>query len=260
MSIGVYEIVNVVNGLRYVGSSIDVKARLAKHKNELKKSVHHCKKLQAAYTALGADVWEFRLLKECGVDELRFVEQEEMDRTDSDLILNTFRKTVIQLPNTLLQSELTKQAWGDPVISSRMKAGMRKGWADKVWTEVDLAEHRSRADAARSKISLESIRANTTKARARRDELLASDVDGLFRKSMGVNSGNVKGSKGAEASSATWRLKMQDTEFSKQMKADRSAKMKAYRATPEGKAAHKRSLAAREANRRMKLEPLETSR
>lgn len=260
MSVGVYEIVHAASGARYIGSSVQVKARLAKHKNELRKGIHHCKKLQTAYDTLGAEGWDFQVLRWCGRDELREVEQFEMDRVDRADLLNTFLKAVVQLPSAVLKSELSKQLWATPEVRTRMCEGMKKGWAEKVIGDVELRAMRTRAEVARAKVTVASMQANAVKARAKRDLLLATDTDGSFHKSLGKNSGNVKGSIGAENAKATWTRKMQDPEFAAQMKADRSAKMKAYRATPEGKEAHKRSLLAREANRRLKLEPLETSR
>lgn len=48
---GVYMIKNERNGKVYIGSSFDIEARLASHRNDLARGVHTCKDLQADYDA-----------------------------------------------------------------------------------------------------------------------------------------------------------------------------------------------------------------
>lgn len=59
----IYAIVHLASGRRYVGSTIDRKARWSEHKTNLKFKRHHCTYLQNAWNKYGADAFEFRTLE-----------------------------------------------------------------------------------------------------------------------------------------------------------------------------------------------------
>jgi hypothetical protein len=61
---GVYTIVNVTNETVYIGSSIDVNARLKQHISALRRGCHANHPLQRDYQAFGPDTFEARLLVE----------------------------------------------------------------------------------------------------------------------------------------------------------------------------------------------------
>lgn len=73
--IGIYEILNTINGKRYVGSSIDIKHRLSNHRNNLKKDKHSNKYLQAAWNKYGQESFEFKQILECRQEDLLMYEQ-----------------------------------------------------------------------------------------------------------------------------------------------------------------------------------------
>lgn len=77
---GIYEIVNLVNGKRYVGSAVDVPQRWREHRTMLKCTRHHSRHLQASWNKHGGNVFEFRLILRCAADRLIVEEQAEFDR------------------------------------------------------------------------------------------------------------------------------------------------------------------------------------
>ena len=77
---GIYEIVNTVNGKRYVGSAVDFAHRWQAHLRQLRKGEHHSRHLQRAWTKHGEDAFEFRRLLECTREELIAKEQAAIDR------------------------------------------------------------------------------------------------------------------------------------------------------------------------------------
>lgn len=77
---GIYEIVNLVNGKRYVGSAVDLYQRWREHRWGLAGGRHHSRHLQAAWRKYGADAFEFRVLMECPPVGLLREEQAEFDR------------------------------------------------------------------------------------------------------------------------------------------------------------------------------------
>lgn len=62
MNCGVYEIVNKINGHKYVGSSIDIRRRWQEHKNDLRKEKHHNTYLQRAWNKYGEKCFKFKVL------------------------------------------------------------------------------------------------------------------------------------------------------------------------------------------------------
>lgn len=76
---GVYEIVNIVNGHRYIGSSMEMDRRWRRHKNYLNKSIHHCLHLQNSWNKHGENVFIFRILLLCENFELLRYEQFFLD-------------------------------------------------------------------------------------------------------------------------------------------------------------------------------------
>jgi group I intron endonuclease len=72
---GVYEIRNLVNGKRYVGSSVDIQGRFGQHRRSLSADSHHSSHLQRAWAKYGSASFVFRPLLLCGKDMLTFYEQ-----------------------------------------------------------------------------------------------------------------------------------------------------------------------------------------
>jgi group I intron endonuclease len=76
---GIYEIVNTVNGKRYVGSASTIKGRWAVHRHGLARGIHHSRYLQAAWNKHGAEAFEFRRLLLCDKQNLFMYEQIAFD-------------------------------------------------------------------------------------------------------------------------------------------------------------------------------------
>lgn len=73
---GIYEIVNVTNGKRYVGSAVSVNVRWRQHRNQLNAGKHKNRYLQASWNKYGEGSFSFRVLVEC--DKPSLIEQEQM--------------------------------------------------------------------------------------------------------------------------------------------------------------------------------------
>ena len=83
MTSGVYLIRHVASGRCYVGSSGTIEKRWIRHRCALKHNRHHSEKLQHAWNKYGEAAFEFQVIQECPVPELRPIEQHWMDTLQS---------------------------------------------------------------------------------------------------------------------------------------------------------------------------------
>lgn len=79
---GIYQLVNQVNGKRYIGSAIDLYDRERCHYKDFKKGVHRNNYLQKAYNKYGKDNFKFEILLHCSKENLLFYEQRAIDAYD----------------------------------------------------------------------------------------------------------------------------------------------------------------------------------
>lgn len=81
---GIYEIVNTVNGKRYVGSAVSFRRRWYEHRRQLKAGSHHSRKLQAAWKKHGEAAFQFSILLICAKPNLLLYEQVAIDNLRPD--------------------------------------------------------------------------------------------------------------------------------------------------------------------------------
>jgi group I intron endonuclease len=70
MRSGIYVIRNLVNGKRYIGSSVDIFARWRQHRHALKRGTHHSSHLQNAWRKYGSEAFRFEVLFYCRKPQL----------------------------------------------------------------------------------------------------------------------------------------------------------------------------------------------
>lgn len=76
---GIYEIVNTLNGKRYIGSAACFRKRWKIHVLHLERGTHHSKHLQASWVKHGKDAFKFNILIECARVNLILYEQIAFD-------------------------------------------------------------------------------------------------------------------------------------------------------------------------------------
>lgn len=79
MRSGIYEIVNLTNGAKYVGSTVDFVKRRNEHICKLRKRKHPNRFLQSAWNKYGSVSFAFRRLIICSKEHLLFFEQRAFD-------------------------------------------------------------------------------------------------------------------------------------------------------------------------------------
>lgn len=85
---GIYQIINIVNNKRYIGSSNNLLARKKQHFVTLKQNKHHCIYLQNAYNKYGKENFKFEIIFYCDVSEIIYYEQMGLDSYDKKELYN----------------------------------------------------------------------------------------------------------------------------------------------------------------------------
>lgn len=86
---GIYQILNIVNGKRYIGSAVDIKGRWAAHSSDLLYGKHRNKHLQRSYNKYGKKNFTFSVVEYVEVlEDLIDREQYYMDRYDWGMLYN----------------------------------------------------------------------------------------------------------------------------------------------------------------------------
>lgn len=86
--IGIYGIRNRIDNKLYVGQSININNRFIRHRYQLNKGVHKNIHLQRAWNKYGSDVFEFKLLIECDVENLDIMEEKTANKISNDDLYN----------------------------------------------------------------------------------------------------------------------------------------------------------------------------
>ena len=85
---GVYIIINKKSGRRYIGSSVNLRARFKAHLKSLGQGKHANRHLQRAWDHYGEDAFQFLMLEVCPPEDCRVREQWHLDNTEPDDLYN----------------------------------------------------------------------------------------------------------------------------------------------------------------------------
>lgn len=129
INIGIYRIVNTINGKEYIGSSKNLYKREKKHMHYLAKNKHDNKYLQNAYNLHGHEAFLFEIIEECSEDELILKEQAQINTRDFEQLYNLRKVAHSNLglklsPETLQKMSDVKKG---KVFSEEHKANISKG-------------------------------------------------------------------------------------------------------------------------------------
>lgn len=111
LKIGIYSITNTTNDKVYVGSSKNIYRRWSEHRRGLNNQKHCNKHLQYAWNKYGAKSFKFKILEECELERIYFIERqyiEDLGAMDSEYGYNQ------ELPNTdnnpKVKKEMSKES------------------------------------------------------------------------------------------------------------------------------------------------------
>ena len=129
---GVYEIVNLVNSKRYIGSSLDIGGRWKTHIRQLSKRKHHSILLQRAWDKYGPKSFNFRVVEDTSVEDRFAHEQVWLDTYPKDQLYNVSMDTqVVGGPRGPCTLERKAAIGGANRGRPTGKKGGHNTWSDK---------------------------------------------------------------------------------------------------------------------------------
>lgn len=121
---GIYEIVNTLDGKRYVGSSCNIKDRFYNHKYHLRKGTHRNGRLQRAWIKHGEQSFSFRVVMTCEVDELLVQEQRLLDELLPEYNLTPIAGRIVRSPESIERSAAKRRGVKTGPLSEAHRAAI----------------------------------------------------------------------------------------------------------------------------------------
>lgn len=152
-SSGIYQIRNVVNGKRYIGSAVCFRNRWASHRSHLRKGKHSSSHLQNAWNKWGEEFFAFEVIEICNAQQLIEREQSWFDSVRPEYNISPTagsplgvrhsdefkRKVSERFKGKKLGQEqvdrlrlAAKRNWLDPAIRSRISNGIKQSYDDEL--------------------------------------------------------------------------------------------------------------------------------
>lgn len=127
---GIYEIVNLRNGKRYVGSAISIEKRWKEHRRDLLAGRHKNRHLQNAWAKYGEAVFEFRILEIVG-ETGKLVEREQAHLDlGYDYNISPTAGSPLGVKHTpemcAHKSQVSRKLWQDPAHREKLSAAHAK--------------------------------------------------------------------------------------------------------------------------------------
>jgi group I intron endonuclease len=151
--IGIYLIINCINGKIYVGSSSNISNRFFVHRWELENNKHHNQHLQNAWNKYGEDAFQFCTVEECELSQLIEIEQKWINSNtlgynvrriaDSNIGIKHPNRTKFSIPPNWMgkkHSEETKRKIG------QARKGKRHTEQDRKNIALGLKRRKERLD------------------------------------------------------------------------------------------------------------------
>ena len=91
---GIYEILNTVNGKRYIGQTSNFKKRWKEHRTGMKRGDHGNRYLQRAWDKYGEEAFKFLPILTCAPSMLTFYEQQLLDKVKPEYNLAPIAGTI----------------------------------------------------------------------------------------------------------------------------------------------------------------------
>ena len=124
---GIYEIVNTVNGKRYIGSAKNFKTRWSRHLSALRLQKHHSRHLQSAWNKYGEAAFKFLPMLVCQHSMLLFYEQQLLDKMKPEYNIAPTAGNTMGIPCSTEKRAKIAAAHKGKTLSTEHKAAIAAG-------------------------------------------------------------------------------------------------------------------------------------
>ena len=140
--VGIYRILNKINGKVYIGQSIDIFRRLTEHRNHLVNNIHENKHLQSAWNKYGEKNFKFEIAEECLYEYLTEREQYWIDYYGGMNSKNNYNKRDASSKGELSEESKNKisQAHLGKHLSEETKRKISIAGKGKKFTQEQIAK------------------------------------------------------------------------------------------------------------------------
>lgn len=154
---GVYNILLVRDGRRYIGSSVKVEQRFSEHRCSLNRGEHHSRYLQRAWDKYGEASFQFEILEICALDKLLEREQHHIDNNKH--LFNTAKVTGTRrgVPTSLATRIKIGNHFRGKKLSEEIRARMRNAQRKRA-AEITPEERQRLSDRMRITMSRPEMR------------------------------------------------------------------------------------------------------
>jgi len=132
---GVYEIVNTLNGHRYIGSSLNLNKRRNEHLRDLQKGKHHSQYLQRAWNKYGEKNFVFSVIEYCDKDLLISKEQNHINAVHPSYNISLTAGSPLGVKHSLETRKKVSEAGKGRVFSEEHKRRIGQSNKGKIRSE-----------------------------------------------------------------------------------------------------------------------------
>ena len=155
---GIYQIVNIINNKRYIGSASNLINRKTAHFNNLNKNKHENNKLQRAYNKYGKENFNFEVLLYCDKENLLFYEQRAIDSYNFKKELYNICRLAGSMIGVMKGKKFTKEHCkkiSKALTGYKKTSEHIKKIADKHRGKIHTEEHKRKISESNKKVSSE---------------------------------------------------------------------------------------------------------
>lgn len=191
--IGIYKIINKINGKCYIGSSSNIRQRWNSHKNLLVRQKHHNIKLQRSWNKYGKNNFEFVIIEVVNEDDLLLKEQIYLDKMKNNIQFIYNINFVANKPPSSIESRKKQSiSMKGKIPWNKGKVGVQIPW-NKNKRGISITTHIKLSENSKKRIGSKNSNYNSKKYTFK--NIISNEIfvgtQNLFRKTYNIDQSSV---------------------------------------------------------------------